>query len=515
MHCKSNRFTFEALDAWPPLAWIAVCSAGDEPVVVRHGKGVETHDEWFAEAVWDDSFEEANFDRTDLVFGSGARIRDGGVTFVSSATMVDRLHHARVGGKVYVSNSLACLLANLESPLWPVPQNYFRFFESVIRGIENYKTTLDTNAQPVELTYYHNLRWNGRQLTRTEKPWVDRKFDSFETYYGFMVESLKRLAANMRSTLRREPLDLLATVSTGYDSPTVVALAREAGLRETISFASARGGQADSGAEIARRLGLEPHLISRDAWQEEPLGEIPFLASDAKGEDVYFAAAKPILKNRLLLTGYGGTLVWGMSPKETRSLPRSDQSGLSHTEHRLWAGYLHCPVTFIGARQSHYLQGIARSKAMSAWDVGGEYNRPVCRRIVEQAGVPREMFGISKKAASVLFWDGRSFLSDASLDDYRHWLDTTARPKVNTSPSPLDRTARRFAGATLSAARLSGQLTNIPLLKRIGNSWRLTQFANYQPLFGNLFPWALEKAIARYSDSRSTALTIQEDLCHA
>jgi hypothetical protein len=30
------------------------------------------------------------------------------------------------------------------------------------------------------------------------------------------------------------------------------------------------------------------------------------------------------------------------------------------------------------------------------WDIGGAYSRPLCRRLVEEASVPREIFGVSK-----------------------------------------------------------------------------------------------------------------------
>ena len=129
--------------------------------------------------------------------------------------------------------------------------------------------------------------------------------------------------------------------------------------------------------------------------------EIPFLAADAEGEDVCFAGAQDILPGRVLLTGFHGDKVW--SPHTTalgENLVRTDLSGLS--EYRLWTGFIHCPVPFMTARQIRDIHAVSRSAEMQPWSVRGDYNRPICRRIVEGCGVPRGAFGVKKRAAAVL-----------------------------------------------------------------------------------------------------------------
>ncbi len=69
---------------WPALAWIARCERSNPVITVRHGPQVETREDWLCEAVWDGEFEAGDFDRTDLVFGSGIRLRDEGIIFVRS-----------------------------------------------------------------------------------------------------------------------------------------------------------------------------------------------------------------------------------------------------------------------------------------------------------------------------------------------------------------------------------------------------------------------------------------------
>src|SRR5262245_31913134 len=107
------QFTFHPLPGWPPLAWIARLAPGSETVEVWHGAKVETPADWFCEAIWNGDFSLGDFDLTDPVFGSGARIRDGKLTFVSSGATVDRLNSITVNDSTYVSNSFACLMAQV------------------------------------------------------------------------------------------------------------------------------------------------------------------------------------------------------------------------------------------------------------------------------------------------------------------------------------------------------------------------------------------------------------------
>lgn len=119
-------------------------------------------------------------------------------------------------------------------------------------------------------------------------------------------------------------------------TPTVVALTRQFGLREAISFTKSRRGEDDSGEEIAEILGVRLSLIPRDAWRRSTeLPEVPFLASDAKGEDVYFKGAEAQLMGRVLLTGHGGGAIWHRHTKPlSEDIVRGDRSGLSLTEYR-------------------------------------------------------------------------------------------------------------------------------------------------------------------------------------
>src|SRR5690606_24732652 len=96
---------------------------------------------------------------------------------------------------------------------------------------------------------------------------------------------------------------------------------------------------------------------------------------------------------------------------QVSDLARGDGSGRSLTEYRLRANFIHCPVPFWGARNGQKLVAISQSRAMQAWDIRGNYSRPICRRIIEEGGIPRGIFGSSKRGISVQLYRPENFLT--------------------------------------------------------------------------------------------------------
>ena len=476
---------------WPVQAWLAECKP--DHVLVRHGRRVETRNEWFCEAVWDGPFDRGDFDQTDIVAGSGGRLRGGGVTFVPAGATVDRLQSITLAGdaggrsgRTLVSNSLACLLAAARARVSPTYRFYRRDFRSVICGITKYKHTLETSAGPCRLWYFHNVLWDGQSLRQSDKPFPQRDFSSFERYHAFLDGTLAAVTDNARDGRREHALGVIGTMSSGYDSTTVGALARNHGLREVITFDHARGGDPDSGVEAARHLGLRAIVVNRDAWRDRgPLPEVPFLTADGYGEDRFFVGAAEHLRGKLMLTGFHGDKVWGKSPYSRDSLlphpeiKRGDPSGLTMTEFRLSAGFINCPVPFWGARQIHEVVAISRDPSMRPWDVPGDYSRPICRRIVETAGVPREAFGIAKRAGSVT----ERVLTEPSKRDYLAWC---ARRGIGGEL--LDRVIRRSASPLPEAVR--GRLF------QMFYNWRTPSYRDF------FFPWAVERRVEVYRPAR-------------
>src|SRR5437773_2931760 len=99
------HFQYTRIADWPPLAWLARCLPFERAIEVFHGDRVEITPDWFCEAIWAGPYDAGAFDRTDVVFGSGCRIRGARATFVSSASTVDRLQTLETPDGIWVSNS--------------------------------------------------------------------------------------------------------------------------------------------------------------------------------------------------------------------------------------------------------------------------------------------------------------------------------------------------------------------------------------------------------------------------
>jgi hypothetical protein len=480
---------FTEVPEWPPLAWLARCERTNPVITVFHGRQVEVAEEWFCEAVWAGDYASGSFDQTDIVAGSGGRLRDARMTFVSSGATVDRLNSLEAEDFVWVSNSLSCLLASLDGRVDPIYPRYLSDLKSVINGLDKYQRFIKTSVGQVQLTYFDNLTWDGQTLSVQAKPKGERDFSTFANYKAFLESSMKALAENKSDRKRRVSYDFLGSLSSGYDSATVTVLARANGLKEVICVDRARGGDEDSGEPLAAFLKIAPRIIKRDGWRTMPLPEAPFLATDGKGEDVIFKSAESFLAGRVLLTGFHGDKMWDKHTEDlSPNIVRGDQSGLDLSEYRLQIGFLHCPVPFWGVRQIGDINRISNSEEMKAWDVPGDYSRPICRRIVEEAGVPREMFGIRKRATTVNFNTSEHFLTPQSMEDYLAWLRANRKDWMRRGHvSPLH-------NQTIDRWKQVGreQLRAAFVEKRL--FWRIASWVDESStsLRRYIFPWALD-----------------------
>lgn len=492
-------------DHWPPLAWLATCRTGNDIIMLRHGPGVEIQPGHWSEAIWAGDFKVGDLDETDLIFGSGARLRDNHITFISSASTVDRLvYMERPDGTRLISNSLPCLLAAVGGECLPGYRQYSADFDTITHGLNHYKRDIPTSAGPLRLLYHRNLRWDGSELRELDKPGADRTFTSFEHYDGFLRDALDKMAANMRSPARRRPLTPLATMSSGYDSPAVATLGREIGLQQVISIdRSTRGGE-DCGQAIADRLGLHCTVAGRDDWRAFALAEPMFIASNAGGNDIFLAAFHDRLAGSVLLTGFHGGALWYCNePGPSPELRRSDHSGLSLAEYRLIAGFVHAPVPFLGARSASSIHAIANSLEMAPWHKSNhDYCRPIPRRILETAGVPGDLFARRKQGASVPFHYIGGFLSGPALDDFECWLDEhrEAWPKGRRPSALKNRRAAlsaRIRKPLVHLVNRAGELSAVTARLRR----RLPAYLLHLPIDKRntfLFPWAVERLTRRY-----------------
>lgn len=413
-------FEYHCINDWPPLAWFSECSKKNNKITVWHGNGVEINPKWFCEAVWPGNFLEGDFDETDLMAGTGSRIRGNSVIFVSPGNTVDRILSLETEEKFFVSNSLACLLAISGARIDPTYPEYYEDFTTILKGILEYKKTLRTSLGDIQITMFGFVIWSELGISYAVREAVDRTFSDFNQYEQFLQSNLSRLVENMSDPNRKRKYQLLSTASSGYDSTAIAALSRKVGCEYALCIDKDRFGNSENGDQIAAYLKLNPIKIQRDAWRQLNGEELFFLAADGTAEAVPIVSAGDILTNKVLLTGYHGDKLWSKDTKDlSENIVRGDSSGLSLTEYRLWKAFIHCPMTFWGVQQIRFINEISNSEEMKPWDIPGDYSRPIPRRIAESAGIPRNTFGITKKASAV---DSTEFLSAVTLQNYRSWL---------------------------------------------------------------------------------------------
>lgn len=503
-----QRFQYMVVPAWPALAWLSRCQSGSDVVEVFHGLGVETTEEWFGEVIWAGEFTQGGFDQTDIIAGSGGRARERGIVFVSSGSTVDRLQSLTTADGVWLSNSLCCLLTMAGGSLDPTYPHFHADFSSINKGLSQYKRHIDSSVGQVELTYFDNLLWTGMTLEHEPKPLSAPEFTSFEAYRDFLGLSMHAFANNAVAATRHQRFQPLCALSNGYDSPTVGVIARNfGGCQEALSFDVGRDECDDSGETIARYLGMNCTVIPRGKWQSLEGPEIPFIAGTPSGSDVLWAGAEPQLSGTVLFTGFYGDAVWAKDAKyRVSDLARGDGSGRSLTEYRLQAKFIHCPVPFWGSRRGQELMVISRSSLMQAWDLLGNYSRPICRRIVEEAGIPRELFGVGKRGVSVELYRPEIFLTPTALKDYHAWLRKNRKLWIRKFQIPPIPVIAKGVDTTLSILIKSLSTVEgwIPptyglnrfrsILKRITWKIRSIQIGVKAPpyLRRYTFPWAIE-----------------------
>jgi hypothetical protein len=401
------EFAREAIPELPSHAWLFESTAAGSSRLL-HGPAVYIHDHGFVEGCVAVRADE-DLQGVPNVFGSGLSTRGHKWLFVTPSHTLECLYLYRHSAGWSISNSLAFLVAYHEIvPPWD--PRYGAKFASLCLGIDAYEKMLFRTAEGEMLRLVYDnveLAPNGDFLL-IRKP-MPPHFPSFKGYVEYLRETLELAFANAESPRRGAPYRPLATCSTGYDSASVAALAAPLGCREAVTLRNARGGQSDSGKPVGEVLGLRVYEFSRPEAAEGPFEEVAdFLATGMGGEDYCYQGFSSLLGGRVLLTGFHGFMTWGLHKEPNAVLALADLSGASLQEFRLWKDFIHVPVPMIGARRHPEIAAISRASEMSAYLLHNGYDRPIPRCILEQAGVPRSLFGQHKRAASLLlFYDSR------------------------------------------------------------------------------------------------------------
>jgi hypothetical protein len=407
--CSTMQFEYALNEALPPLAWLAVVDFQASTCSVRHGALVETFDSFFFEGAWGTPFSAGRPDRAEVAFGSGC-CRDGAeLCFVGSLATTDYLFYRMDGDSATVANSLPLLLAQTGDALDPRCFRYAEINNSVMSGIHGHERDIPTRRQGVRRLLGKNLCTAAGQLYEADKP-QPPAISTFADYERHLRASYSALAQNARDTSRRHPLHIFTTQSRGYDTTAINAIAAKYGVTGAFTIRTGKAGGStadhaderevdDDGTEIARQLGIGPVIaIERRAFTRSFDDELYFLAGISECQDANFKQITDrVQAPALLLTGTLGEIwytnaAWYFEHLDfiDDGMRKLDLGAHGLTEVRLRAGYVQAAIPYIGARRRVEIVRITESSEMDSWRLGTSYDRPIARRIAEQAGVARQ-----------------------------------------------------------------------------------------------------------------------------
>ena len=484
------QFEYRPSRALPPLAWIATLADG--AALVRCGTSVRREPEGFFEGTWVGGSHISAAPESTAVFGSGIVADGDSLIIVPPSHPTERVylfndHGAR---RWTVSNSLAAVLETADLELDP-DVLYPPIFVAAADGVRNPTMEVPTSRGPLLTAVYYNFRLTREGGLTVQRRPRERPFATFADFRDRVTAALQSAVDNAGPGY-----EMVVSISSGYDSTAVAAIAASVGCRRAVTFRQGKPVRAsdnldDSGAPAAQQLGLDVSSFDRLAYMgRDDLPEAEFLSTGMSGEDVVMAAMEPALHGAILLTGSEEFRLKGNPYRP--ALYRGDLSACSMSEFRIRTDFIHLPLLFFGASEKLSLIQITDSAEMAPWTMPGVYDKPIQRRLAEDAGVKRGTFATIKRRASArIHADGVAALAPAT----RQAVADFARREGHIVPSGVRAPIRGWHRILLKQARRLGLDSAVSRLAR-----RRRALIHIEPVLGSLlFRWAVAVVRERYA----------------
>lgn len=492
------KFVFEVVETLPMLAWCMKLESGQSAIKVLHGTGVDRSDAFLYEGCWDGELTAEAMLSSDVCSATGACISGDKVLLACPSNTLVRLYAIRKGSALWFSNSMAFIIEAAADSIREDYAFYQDDISSVIDGLQDSRKSIPLQSGLSIDFYFHcNL-----EVTKTLDITVLPKkrpapFADFSAYREFLSERLASLIRNANLPGRVMNFSPLVSISRGYDSVACAVLARQVGCEEAVTMYDPESPSPyeDSGSEIAKMLDMRITEYSRIAYKDSG-GEWEFFAVGTGGEDIFFSPMEKIFAGKIFISGFHGDKIWDKNPsKISDQIIRGDPSGADLEEFRLRVGFIHVAVPFFGCLEHRSIATISKSAEMVKWSVGGDYDRPICRRIAEEAGVVRSSFGQKKRVMSRSFgtrgleW----YLGPASLQEFREYM-AHHPPTWKTVDLSMYWIARWSEGTASGVGRFSYQVEK--RLRKITKPLR--RYSRPFDETRQLFHWSFGKMTQKY-----------------
>jgi len=474
----------------------------DDKAIIYHGVCVEVGSSFCVEGAWSGRYSEMAFPHAITFTGSGALFTPEGILFATPTHSVEPLYVLQAQGWLHCSNSLRLVLSSAADDIDYAYLYYDVDITCMAFGLKHRISRIPTrNHNWVTIHRYCNVII-GRDLSikilQKKQPACFENYSDYRTLLNEEVSLTIQNSADAQRVVRYTPV---STISTGYDSAAVSVIAKEAGCREFVTFATSVDGTNDSGKQIGHILGLEVTEYDPTTYRSRnDLPEAEFAATGGGGGSVILTALEHRLSGKILLTGHYGGEAWERATnKGGINMVNWDSAGADMLYFRARVGFTFLAVPSIGYSQYMSLQSIANSEEMRPWSLlREEYDRPIPRRIVEEAGVPRELFGHTKKfAARSLNYCNPISVIEPNLQhvmaetSYRHFCKWAKQVKLYQSR--IDRLIFRIIRSKkvqTAAKHLGIVLPRAPLLP--------IRFRKRRTHHRLLFHWGMEQIKGQY-----------------
>jgi hypothetical protein len=497
------RFDVRVQPTMPPLSWVAAVRPG--VVSVDVGTSVRTFDGGFVEGTWVGSADPALLPDSTTVFGTGMVARGESLIAVPVSHHLECIYFTRLSDVVVVSNSLPGLMVatGLE---FDRRFDYPEVFQEMCKGcwliddvtpaglqLRHQATQIPTTTVAITAWHVENLVIERDLFVRVERRPREKAWYSFAEYKERITAAAGTLIANGAGR------SSVVALSGGYDSTGVAAIVAGLGVKRSAGFVTARpaantSDATDTGAGVADQLGMEFIGVDRLAYKNRSnLNEAEFLATGMPGEDMVFLGLEDQVRGTLLFNGYWGGTEWAEPTRDSwRHVSPITMTGAGLTEYRLRADFAWVPLVMFGAIRTLDAPSLLDRAEMDPWRVGGNYDRPVARRTIEEAGVKRGTFATAKRAVNVLpARDGLDVFSPVSLESIAQFVAANGETLKWRRRRPFSRYERALMRATQ-------RLGLRPIAHRL--ELRQERLVRFEPEVGNLLlRWAVNVVSSRYA----------------
>ena len=493
------KFEYQKNEGIPSLSWLATINKSGGVIKLIHGTMVECCEHYFVSGVWDGSFEKGEFDTALSFHGTGGILKEDSVTFATPNHLQESLYSLVQDNVFVISNSLPFLLAYTGHKLDVNNYNYEYNLNSIFFGKKRCVKELRLKDATVQMHRYCNLKvlsdLSWEELSKPAKV----ELRTFEDYKSKLTGTLRRIVENASDVKRKCQYNLVTTISKGYDASATSALVHDLGCDTALTFSSPEKYVHDSGAEIARILGYKniiegngcAYMDNTALWEAESAscGDVGCLVAFNTFENKY--------KDSILFLGLKGDSIWG----KDESLANRDFDFIKmsiaaeqNPEHYLRNNTIEISVPLVLGYEWPSIYKINNSSEMTKYSVGGEYDRPIPRRIVEEKGVPRKAFGFKKQGA------GFTYRFQPTLKSVRSKMSATSYNSLLDYSKSLRRNPFKYYAHVCRY-----YMTNFPiyfnfLMHRLHLPLKIKYSSKYvsSPISSLLILWGMNEMIKRY-----------------